>query len=74
MFERCDSTWREVYVNLNENNEFCFMLSKNENLHTQGLIPSWIRDDLNRTKWEVSPQAGQIVTDIASRFDYLFFI
>lgn len=34
MFERSESVWREVYVNLNENNDLCFMLSKNENLHT----------------------------------------
>jgi len=67
MFERSESVWREVYVSLNSQNEFCFMLSKNENLHTGGLIPSWIREDTNRTKWEVCTDAGALITKLAER-------
>ncbi|KAI6188353.1 Structural maintenance of chromosomes protein [Aphelenchoides besseyi] len=67
MFERKDSTWREVYVNLNQQANLCFMTSKGENLHTRGLIPPWIREDEQRSKWEVCPEAGSTVTDIAQR-------
>ncbi|KAI6242799.1 Protein arginine methyltransferase NDUFAF7 [Aphelenchoides fujianensis] len=67
VFEREDAKWREVYVALDSEEKLCFMASKGENLHTKGLIPPWIRDDPDRTKWEVCPQAGAIITDIAQR-------
>ncbi|KAI6228152.1 Protein arginine methyltransferase NDUFAF7-like protein, mitochondrial [Aphelenchoides besseyi] len=67
MFERKDSTWCEVYVNLDQQANLCFMTSKSENLHTKGLIPTWIREDKQRNKWEVCPEAGSTVTDIAQR-------
>uniref|UniRef100_A0A7E4VJU3 Protein arginine methyltransferase NDUFAF7 n=1 Tax=Panagrellus redivivus TaxID=6233 RepID=A0A7E4VJU3_PANRE len=65
-FTKTGKGWHEVYVNLDENNKFCFMLSKNENLHTKGLIPEHIREE-NRRHWEVSPEAATIVTQVGEK-------
>lgn len=34
-FKRQNSEWHEVYINLDTNNNLCFMLSKNENVFTK---------------------------------------
>lgn len=34
-FTKTPEGWREVYVNLNDEQKLCFMLSKGENLHTK---------------------------------------
>ncbi|KAJ1372644.1 hypothetical protein KIN20_034846 [Parelaphostrongylus tenuis] len=63
-------TWNEVYVNIDEANELCFMRSKGENLHTRGLIPDTIRQDRQRIHWECSPEAGTVVNQITERIIY----
>ncbi|ETN68709.1 hypothetical protein NECAME_15679 [Necator americanus] len=59
-----DGTWHEVYINIDKDNELCFMRSKGENLHTRGLIPEEIRSDRERNHWECSPEAGTFVNQV----------
>ncbi|KAK0416685.1 hypothetical protein QR680_012631 [Steinernema hermaphroditum] len=67
-FRRNDKgRWSEVYVNLDSKGELCFMLSKNENLHTKGLIPDSVRDEKSLIEWEISPFSGMFVNQVAER-------
>ncbi|EJW75432.1 hypothetical protein WUBG_13659 [Wuchereria bancrofti] len=64
-FKRDDEgKWHEVYVNLNKDDKLCFMLSKSENLHTFGLLPKKIREDLSIKEWEISIDAGTYVNQV----------
>ncbi|VDM65347.1 unnamed protein product, partial [Strongylus vulgaris] len=65
-----DGNWHELYVNINEGDELCFMNSKGENLHTRGLLPKEIREDKERKYWECSPEAGTFVNQVAERIVY----
>ncbi|KAK6741330.1 hypothetical protein RB195_009276 [Necator americanus] len=65
-----DGTWHEVYINIDKDNELCFMRSKGENLHTRGLIPEEIRSDRERNHWECSPEAGTFVNQVTERIIY----
>uniref|UniRef100_A0A1I7SWN9 Protein arginine methyltransferase NDUFAF7 n=1 Tax=Bursaphelenchus xylophilus TaxID=6326 RepID=A0A1I7SWN9_BURXY len=67
LFEKSDGDWKEVQVSINETSDLCLMLSKSENLHSKGLIPKYIREDPTRDKWELCPEAGKTVTEIAQR-------
>ncbi|CAD5211976.1 unnamed protein product [Bursaphelenchus okinawaensis] len=67
LFEKLNNDWREVQVTLNDEEDLCLMLSRSENIHSKGLIPEWIRDDPTRDKWELNPDAGRNVTEIAQR-------
>ncbi|TKR77555.1 hypothetical protein L596_018505 [Steinernema carpocapsae] len=60
-------TWSEVYVNLDSKGQLCFMLSKNENLHTKGLLPEAVRENAELNEWEVSPGGGTFVNQVAER-------
>uniref|UniRef100_A0A915E1H5 Protein arginine methyltransferase NDUFAF7 n=1 Tax=Ditylenchus dipsaci TaxID=166011 RepID=A0A915E1H5_9BILA len=64
-----ENQWREVYVNLDKDaRRFCFMLSKNENIHSKTLLPDHIRSDIEREAWEVCPTAFHILVKMANRF------
>jgi len=62
-----DKKWREIYVNIDQQNKLCFMLSRNENIHTTTLIPKWIDEDLSRTYWECCPEAVNLLMKISDR-------
>ncbi|CAG9537860.1 unnamed protein product [Cercopithifilaria johnstoni] len=65
-FKRDDEgKWHEVYVNLDKEDKLCFMLSRSENLHTFGLLPKKIREDLSIKEWEISIGAGTYVNQVA---------
>uniref|UniRef100_A0A0N5AFJ6 Protein arginine methyltransferase NDUFAF7 n=1 Tax=Syphacia muris TaxID=451379 RepID=A0A0N5AFJ6_9BILA len=57
--------WHEVYVSLDSNDNLAFMLSKNENIFTLGLIPGAIRADAKRNCYEVCPDAGTYINQVA---------
>uniref|UniRef100_A0A9J2P4X3 Protein arginine methyltransferase NDUFAF7 n=1 Tax=Ascaris lumbricoides TaxID=6252 RepID=A0A9J2P4X3_ASCLU len=59
--------WHEIYVAMNDNEDLCFMLSRMETLFTVGLMPESIRNETDRTEWEVSPDAGTYVNEVAER-------
>ncbi|KAM3722728.1 Protein arginine methyltransferase NDUFAF7 [Dirofilaria immitis] len=60
-----EDKWHEVYVNLDKNDKLCFMLSRSENLHTFGLLPKGIRQDLSIKEWEISIDAGTYINQVA---------
>ncbi|VDK81304.1 unnamed protein product [Litomosoides sigmodontis] len=60
-----EGRWHEVYVNLDRDDKLCFMLSKSETLHTLGLLPKKIREDLSVKEWEISIGAGTYVNQVA---------
>uniref|UniRef100_A0A0R3RZ23 Protein arginine methyltransferase NDUFAF7 n=1 Tax=Elaeophora elaphi TaxID=1147741 RepID=A0A0R3RZ23_9BILA len=65
-FKRDDEgKWHEVYVNLDKDDKLCFMLSRSENLHTFGLLPKKIREDLSIKEWEISIDAGTYINQVA---------
>ncbi|EFO20574.1 hypothetical protein LOAG_07918 [Loa loa] len=65
-FKRDDKgKWHEVYVNLDKDDRLCFMLSRSENLHTLGLLPKNIREDLSIKEWEISIDAGTYINQVA---------
>ncbi|MFH4977616.1 hypothetical protein AB6A40_004325 [Gnathostoma spinigerum] len=57
--------WHEVYINLDHSENLCFMLSKGENLMTKGLLPEVIRERSDLWEWEISPDAGTYVNQVA---------
>ncbi|CAL2036965.1 unnamed protein product [Caenorhabditis brenneri] len=66
-FQKTGDTWNEVYVNLTNDGDLCFMKSKGENIHTKGLIPLKIRNESSRVTWECSPESGTVVNQIVDR-------
>uniref|UniRef100_A0A8R1Y2Q5 Protein arginine methyltransferase NDUFAF7 n=1 Tax=Onchocerca volvulus TaxID=6282 RepID=A0A8R1Y2Q5_ONCVO len=60
-----EGKWHEVYVNLDKDDKLCFMLSRSENLHTFGLLPKEIRQDLSIKEWEISIDAGTYINQVA---------
>ncbi|KAK6052918.1 hypothetical protein COOONC_09577 [Cooperia oncophora] len=65
-----NGVWNEIYINIDDSGELCFMRSKGENLHTRGLIPEDIRADKERLHWECCPEAGTFVNQITERIVY----
>ncbi|VDO45977.1 unnamed protein product [Onchocerca flexuosa] len=59
--------WHEVYVNLDKDDKLCFMLSRSENLHTFGLLPEEIRQDLSIKEWEISIDAGTYINQVIQK-------
>lgn len=59
--------FKEVYINLNEKNDLVFMQSKGGNIHTEGMIPNYIKERDSIEKYEISPDAGTFITQITQR-------
>ncbi|KAI1720240.1 putative s-adenosyl-L-methionine-dependent methyltransferase domain-containing protein [Ditylenchus destructor] len=63
-----EGKWREVYVTLDKSGEnFCFMLSRSENIHTKTLLPEYVRDNNSRNHWELSPRTITTALAICDR-------
>ncbi|CEF67080.1 NADH dehydrogenase [ubiquinone] complex I, assembly factor 7 [Strongyloides ratti] len=59
--------FKEIYINLNEQNKLVFMESKAGNIHTEGMIPNYIKERDSIKKYEISPDAGTFITQITQR-------
>uniref|UniRef100_A0AC35TTX9 Protein arginine methyltransferase NDUFAF7 n=1 Tax=Rhabditophanes sp. KR3021 TaxID=114890 RepID=A0AC35TTX9_9BILA len=69
-FKRVDGKFREIYLNLNKENELVFMEGKGSSIHSEGLVPEYVKNRLDVGEYEISPEAGTFVTQIAQRITH----